>query len=179
MTAAALATAKRMFENAYVEYNSDLKKYSYYKVHNHALAEDIVQDTYIRTWNYLLQGRQINMMKAFLYHVLNNLIVDEYRKKHTSSLDVLVEKGFEPKSENVDQTIDCLDAKTIVPLIQKLPKTYQRVIEMRFLKELSPAEISDITGQSKNTIAVQINRGIKKLKALYEHTGQNCPSVAA
>lgn len=32
-------------------------------------------------------------MKAFPYHVLNNLIVDEYRKRKTASLDDLLEKG--------------------------------------------------------------------------------------
>ncbi len=40
-------------------------------------------------------------------------------------------------------------------------------MRMRFVKTLSLKEISLITGQTKNTIAVQIHRGLEKLKILY------------
>jgi RNA polymerase sigma-70 factor (ECF subfamily) len=106
-------------------------------------------------------------MKAFLYHVLNNLIVDQYRKHKTTSLDTLLEKGFEPSVSDSGRLFNVLDGKAAFLLIQSLPKKYQKVMRMRYVQELSLKEISLITGQSKNTIAVQVHRGLAKLKLLY------------
>ena len=107
-------------------------------------------------------------MKAFLYHVLNNLIVDQYRKHKTTSLDVLTEKGFEPDAGDFKRLFDIMDGKKALLLIKKLPKKYQKVMNMRYVKDLSLKEISIITGQSKNANAVQIYRGLEKLKVLYK-----------
>jgi RNA polymerase sigma-70 factor (ECF subfamily) len=133
------------------------------------MGEDLVQDTFMKTWSYLVKGGKIDVMKAFLYHVLNNLIVDEYRKKKTFSLDVLLEKGFEPGKDHTERLIDILDSKSAVLLIQQLPERYRKVMRMRHVQDLTLAEMSLITGQSKNTLAVQLHRGLEKLKLLYHH----------
>lgn len=106
-------------------------------------------------------------MKAFLYHILNNLIIDEYRKHKTTSLDVLIEKGFEPVSNDSERIFNMLDGKAALLLIQRLPVAYQKVMRMRFVQDLSLQEMSLITGQTKNTIAVQVHRGLAKLRILY------------
>ena len=121
----------------------------------------------MKTWSYLVKGGKIEVMKAFLYHVLNNLIVDEYRKRKTSSLDVLLEKGFEPGKDYSERLIDVLDGKAAILLIQQLPERYKKAMRMRFVQGLTLTEMSLITGQSKNTLAVQIHRGLEKLKLLY------------
>src|SRR3984957_2816959 len=82
---------------AHHDFEKGLNVHAFFKLNNHGTGEDLVQDTFIKTWGYLMRGGKIDVMKAFLYHVLNNLIVDEYRKRKTSSLDTLMEKGFEPR----------------------------------------------------------------------------------
>jgi DNA-directed RNA polymerase specialized sigma24 family protein len=51
-----------------------------------------------------------------------------------------------------------------------LPKKYQKVVHMRYVQDLTLEEMSLITGQSKNAMAVQVHRGLEKLKLLYEPT---------
>ena len=155
-----LTTAHRDFEKG-------LNTYAFWKVRNHAMGEDLVQDTFVKTWSYLVKGGKIELMKAFLYHVLNHLIVDEYRKRKTTSLDDLIEKGFEPAAEIEESLFNVLDSKALLVLIKQLPVKYIKVMRMRYIQDLSLKEMSLITGQSKNTIAVQIHRGLEKLKALY------------
>jgi len=116
-----------------------------------------------------VKGGKIDTMKAFLYHVLNNLIVDEYRKRKNASLDALVEKGFEPKSRDSGRIFNILDGKAAMLLIQQLPESYRKVMRMKYVQDLSLEEMSLITGQSKNTIAVQLHRGLEKLKALHKN----------
>ena len=106
-------------------------------------------------------------MKAFLYHILNDLIIDEYRKKKPVSLDVLLEEGFEPSNTDEDQLVNTLDGRAALLLLKNLPLKYQNIMRMRYAETLSLKEMSAITGQSTNTLAVQIHRGLEKLKALY------------
>lgn len=154
---------------AHRDYAKGMNTHAFFKLHNHAMGEDLVQDTFMKTWSYLVKGGKIDVMKAFLYHVLNNLIVDEYRKRKTSSLDVLLEKGFEPGKDPSERLMNLLDGKAAILLIQRLPKLYQRVMRMRHVQDLTLSEMSLITGESKNTIAVQLHRGLEKLKILYNH----------
>ena len=129
---------RAIFDLAYHDYAKGLNLYAFFKLSNHWTGEDLVQDTFIKMWGCLAKDGKIDTMKAFLYHVLNNLIVDEYRKRKTTSLDVLLEKGLEPKSGHSENLFDVLDGKMAL-----------------------------VTGQSKNALAVQAHRGLEKLKLLY------------
>lgn len=156
---------------AHREYEKGLNKYAFFKTQDHEIGADLVQDTFLKTWMYLVKGGKIDVMKAFLYHVLNNLIVDEYRKNKTSSLDILLEKGFDPSAGDPSEKIlNTLDGKSAFLLIQNLPEKYQKVLRMKYEQDLSLKEMSLLTGQSKNAIAVQLHRGLEKLKLLHVRT---------
>jgi RNA polymerase sigma-70 factor (ECF subfamily) len=160
---------QNLLTKAYYDYKKALDRYSFFKVNNAALSEDLVQETFLKTWKYLVRGGKIEIMKAFLYHVLNGLVIDEYRKHKTVSLDSLVEEGFDPKEADSEKMLNLLDSKRAVSMITMLPKKYRRLMRMKYVQNLSLEEMAQNTGQTKNTVAVQINRGLKKLKELYNH----------
>ena len=153
---------------AHKDYGKKLNSYAFFRVSNRATSEDLVQDTFRKTWTYLVKGGKIDVMKSFLYHVLKDLIIDEYRKRKSSSLDALMEKGFQPGEDNSQRLMDVLDGKRAIFLISRLPDKYQRIMRMRYVQDLSLQEMSLITGQSKKTLAVQVHRGLKKLKIIYD-----------
>jgi RNA polymerase sigma-70 factor (ECF subfamily) len=155
---------------AYRFYEKRLNVHAFFKTHNHEMSQDLVQNTFKKTWTYLVKGGKIETMKAFLYHVLNNLIIDEYRKeKHkTASLDSLIEKGFMPSADDYKSLLNTIDGRKALLLINDLPKIYQDVMNMKYLEDLSLKEISEISGKSKNTVTVQMHRGIEKIKKLYK-----------
>jgi RNA polymerase sigma-70 factor (ECF subfamily) len=152
---------------AHQTYGKGLNSHAFFKIHDRSISEDLVQDTFLKTWKYLVKGGKIDLMKAFLYHVLNNLIVDEYRKHKTTSLDVLLEKGFEQSTGDSEKLLNVLDGKAALLLIQHLPEKYQKIMRMKYVQDLSLKEMSLVTGQSQNTIAVQAHRGLEKLRLLY------------
>lgn len=155
------------FIDAHALYRNALNAYAFYKTHNQALSEDLVQDTFVKTWKYLVKNGRVGSMKAFLYHVLKHLIVDEYRKHRSLSLETLLEKGFDPGTSVHDRLFDTLDGARASQLIERLPGKYREVVRMRYLQDLSIKEISERTGQSRNTVAVQSHRGLEKLRKLY------------
>ncbi len=152
---------------AHGDFEKGLHSHAFFKVQNHAMSEDLVQDTFLKTWSYLVRGGKIDLMKAFLYHILNNLIIDHYRKRKTISLDNLLESGFEPSAGDSTRLFNILDGKAAVLLISRLPEKYRAVMRMRYVQDLSLKEMSILTGQSRNTLGVQVHRGLQKLKSLY------------
>ena len=44
---------------AYNDFNTGLNAYSSFKVSNGMLSEDLVQDTFVKTWAYLVKGGEI------------------------------------------------------------------------------------------------------------------------
>lgn len=156
-------------DTAYQTHESGLHRHSLYRVHNEEMSTDMVQDTFARTWVCLKRGGTIATMKAFLYHTLNCLIIDEYRKRRPVSLEPMIARGFEPGYSDTEQLIDKLDGKRVLLLIQQLPETYGRVLRMRYIQGLSLQEMTDATGIRRSTLAVQIHRGLRRLRALYEH----------
>src|SRR3989338_1326086 len=155
---------------AHQDFERGLNSHAFFKVNNHATGENLVQDTFMKTWIYLVKGGKIEMMKAFLYHILNHLIIDEYRKHKTTSLDVLLEKGFEPSIDDSKGLFNILDGRAAILLIGKLPLKFQKIMRMKYVQDLSLQEMSLITGESRNSMAVQVHRGLAKLKLLYNHS---------
>ncbi len=152
---------------AHFDFQKGLNARAFFKVNDHSLGQDLVQSTFLKTWAFIVKGGEINVMKAFLYNVLNGLIIDEYRKRKSSSLDVLIEKGFEPSENPSESLLNFLDGKKALLLIAQLPLKYQKVMRMKYVQDLSLEEMSLVTGQTKNNIAVQVYRGLEKLKVIY------------
>src|SRR3989344_6992193 len=133
-------------DTAHFDFQKGLNTHAFFKVHDHDLGQDLVQDTFLKTWVYLVKGGKVDTMKAFLYHVLNHLIVDEYRKHKPVSLDNLLEGGFEPSVDHSERLLDKLDGKEAMLLLEKLPPTYRKVMRMRYVQDLSLKEMSLLTG---------------------------------
>jgi RNA polymerase sigma-70 factor (ECF subfamily) len=161
-------TLQALLEVAHKEYRKRLQTYAFFKVNDQTISEDLVQDTFLKTWIYLLRGGKIEMMKAFLYHVLNNLIIDEYRKPKLTSLDSLLEKGFDLASNESERIFNVSDGKSALHMILQLPQKYRKIMKMRYIKNFTLKEMSLITGETKNNVAVQTHRGLEKLKVLYK-----------
>jgi RNA polymerase sigma-70 factor (ECF subfamily) len=152
---------------AHNSFEKGLNRHAFFKVNDHILGEDLVQDTFIKTWMYLVRVGKIETMKAFLYHVLNGLIIDEYRKHKTVSLDVLIEKGIEPSISTKENLYNILDGKSAMLTINLLPTKYIRIMKMKYVQDLNLSEMSLLTGISKSTLAVQLFRGLNMLKKIY------------
>ena len=158
-----------LITKAHNDFERGLKTHAFFRTNDSLVSDDLVQETFTKTWKYLLREGKVSLMKPFLYHILNCLIIDEYRKHKSVSLDVLLEQGFEPSSFDSNRILDFHDAQLAANLIEKLPLTYRKIIYMRYIQELTIPEISKLMGKSKNTIAVQSHRGLEKLKILYKN----------
>jgi RNA polymerase sigma factor (sigma-70 family) len=158
---------QELFTQAYSAHSQELARYARSMVNDRELSEDLVQDVFLKMWLYLSRKGEILSVRGFLFHVLNNLIVDRYRKHKTWSLDMLLDQGYEPRTDESERLLDKFDGQLAFRLIDELPSTYQEVLRLKYARDLSYSEISQLTGRERNTIAVQVHRGLVKLKELY------------
>ncbi|MCF7834194.1 MAG: sigma-70 family RNA polymerase sigma factor [Candidatus Pacebacteria bacterium] len=164
---------KEVFTEYYEEFSDAIFRYCYFQTSNREKALDLTQDTFIKTWEYLgtADKEDIKNIKAFLYKVARNLIIDYRRKKKSESLDNLQEKGFDLTSEESEIMIkeEQFEAKMAIESIEDLDRKYKEVIFMRFVEDMSVKEIAHILKKNENNISVMIHRGIDKLKDILEN----------
>ena len=159
------------FLKAFDEFGDPLFRHAVYRLSDRERAIEIVHDTFTKVWSYVRTGYQIDSYKSFLYKVINNLIIDEYRRKKEISLDaILSEEGNDEGSfpelhgGSIEELTFTLDARQASELIQELPLVYREVITLRFVDGLGPKEISELIEQTENVVSVRIHRALKLLK---------------
>jgi RNA polymerase sigma-70 factor (ECF subfamily) len=161
------AEVEREFLAAY-ENNADaLFRHCLLRVRDRDAAKDVVQETFSRTWLYLSEGKKVEYIRAFLYRIANNLIIDASRKKKSASLDALMEEdGFEVRDEAaVDPTIK-QSTREAMEMLGSLDEIYRTAITMRYMDEMTPREIAQALGVTENVVSVRIHRGIEKLSKI-------------
>ena len=130
-------------------------RYCYFRVKNQHLAEDITQETFLRFFessSYKDAGRPL----AYLYTVARNLCIDEFRKVHTEELkEEIVQNGFEDavvEKENLRQAMATLS------------KEEQELILLRYVNEVSFADLSKMYGKSRFALYRELSKITSKLE---------------
>jgi RNA polymerase sigma-70 factor, ECF subfamily len=155
------------FLQAYDAYSDAIFRHCYYRLFDRERAKDVMQDTFVRTWEYLQKGEKVDNIRALLYRIANNLIIDFVRKKKETSLDAMQEEGFDPATDDdMSRTAERLDGAQAIEALQQLDDVHREVLVLRYVNGLQPAEIAEITGETANTVSVRIHRGLGKLRVL-------------
>ncbi len=170
-----VAGHEERFLKAFDEYADALFRHSMYRLSDHERAIEIVHDTFTKVWSYIRGGHVIDSYKPFLYKVMNNLIIDEYRRRKELSLDALLseegtdEGSFQELHEGgLEELTFSLDAQKASLLIGELPLVYREVLTLRFVDGLGPKEISVLIEETENVVSVRIHRALKMLKEMIE-----------
>lgn len=166
---------EKRFLAAFDEYGDALFRHAQLRLSDRERAIDVVHDTFAKAWLYVKDGHEVESFRAFLYKILNNLIIDEYRKNRDSSLDALFEKegvgeeSFEElKEDSTESLVAGLDGRKAFDLLTELPDQYREVVVLRFIDGLGPREISQLIEESENVVSVRLHRGLKRLRQLLD-----------
>lgn len=154
------------FLQIYEEYADAIFRFCLTKTKNRDIAVDVTQDTFIKTWEYLASGKQVELIRPFLYRVARNLIIDLSRKKTTLSLDTYLEDGGDIKETNPDQFGLAFDVDQVLKLVDSLDPKYREPLVLRYVEDLSLGEIAQVMGISENVVSVRLHRAIKQVQTL-------------
>lgn len=158
--------AKEQFLKAYDDYAEPLYRHCFFRVFSRPRAEELVQETYMRAWRYLSEGKKIDNMRAFLYRIANNLIIDDARKRKEESLDALMEESdaFEPSYEGHKTIEKDVLLHEVIGIMSNLSQSDRDLLISRYVEDLDPKEIAKILKTTPNNVSVKIHRALKSLK---------------
>jgi RNA polymerase sigma-70 factor (ECF subfamily) len=159
----------KQFLDAYDKYADDLYRHVIFRVSDKEQAKELLQETYLKTWEYLKKGNKIDEIRPFLYRVLHNLLIDYLRKKKPQvSLDDLAEDGFDIAHGGRNEEEARIDAKKLLVLLDELDESYRNILVMKYVDDMTIQEIAELTGDQPNSISVRLHRALKKLKELHD-----------
>ena len=166
---------EKAFMKVYERYVDDIYRFIYFKVGNAEEANDITSDVFLKTWGHIKNRKleQTKTLKSFVYTVARNCVVDHYRKQprkqrvdidgEDSTVDIVDENQNVARQMEIDSDMNIIRDK-----MKELKEEYKEVIILRYINELSFAEIARITGRSKNSARVVCHRALKTLKELMD-----------
>lgn len=156
--------AAEVIATAYDDYADAIFRHCYLRVSDRETGKDIMQETFIKAYQYAQKGSSIENMRALLYTIANNLIVDYFRKAKEVSLDAMHDAGFDPPGADGRSFGNAVDEEVIVDTLKKLRPEDRELIVMRYIDDLKPREISVILNLAPNTVSVRIHRAMKELE---------------
>ena len=138
-------------------YYGDIFRYCCFRLRDRTMAEDAVQETFLKVIRFLKNYRHQGKFRAFLYQVASNTCVDICRKKQWEMLPSEV-----PADDLEIQKVE--EREDFLRLIQSLPQELGELVILRFSQELRLREIAQITGLPLRTVQSRLRRALKMLE---------------
>lgn len=158
------------FKEYYEKYHNDIFRFCMIKTSDRSKSLDITQDTFMKFWEYLIKGDDIEQERPLLYRIANNLIIDSYRKKKDILVEDFTDGEYEHhvKYDESERQTNILDGKRIINLLHELPELSREIITLRFINGFSISEIAQTINRDNKTVSVYLHRGIKQLRQIVE-----------
>ena len=148
-------------------------------VRNDEVANDLVQETFMKAFSALASYRSEYRFSTWLYKIAANSSIDFLRKKRIQALsldrpletqDGSVEIEVADYSYNPERDLERKERSfSIEEAIDSLPKNYRDVIVYRHKEDKSYEEIADLLGIPVGTVKARIFRARELLKKKLRH----------
>lgn len=157
------------FVETYEHFAPKIYRHALFRTSSPQVAEDIMSETFIRAWESVrVKAAEIRHLKAFLYRVADNLIIDHYRKNARAAV---------PISEELEETLaspgdphEAIDrllaGDKLAARLSQLRAETRDLLVMRYIDDLPIEHIAERTGKKKNAVYVALHRAVKELQQL-------------
>ena len=159
---------KKEFSNIYDQYIGNIYRFVFFKVSAEDIAEDITSETFLRGLKTYLQKKgEIKNVRAFLYRIANNLVIDFYRTRGQAiivSVDDYKELA-DLRNDLRKKAVFDSDMEMIRTALSSMRDDYQNIIILRYLDDMSISEIAHILEKENGAVRTMLHRAMKELNA--------------
>lgn len=144
-------------------------RYIYVKVRSQSEAEDLTQDVFIKAYEGVKKYKWRDLpFTAWLFKIAHNRVIDHIRKISKEKRADLNEADAISAGDPVYMTEQNFEIYELKGALEKLPDAQREVATLRFIAELSIAEVAHTLGKSEGTVkALQFNAVASLRKLLY------------
>ncbi len=163
------------FADVFDEFESPIYNYLLRMTQNHAEAEDLTQETFIRVHRSVPTFRGDASLSTWIYRIATNVSLDHFRRAATQQAKAAVSLE-ETQSEGewvIDETASSPEqvatqsdmSDCVQSFIWRLPPSYRTVLVLHDLQGLKNREIAEVLDCSLDTVKIRLHRARKKLRA--------------
>jgi RNA polymerase sigma-70 factor (ECF subfamily) len=191
----------RAFEAVMRRYNRKLFRIARGVLRDATMAEDAVQEAYLRAFTHLHQYQPSGRFSAWLSKVAVNeaLMIRRKLRTDTFSLEQMEEAGLEPchagpfrlpGDEVAEDCADSVNARQLLErVVDRLPEYFRLVFILRRVEQMTAAEVATTLGINEGTVRTRLHRADRLLRAdlsrlmqseqlnLYEFGGTQCDRI--
>ena len=152
--------AENTLERLIRENQVSLKRLCYLYLHDQAMAEDAVQETFLKVYRSLKDFRGEASEKTYLTRIAVNTCKDMLRSAWFRHVDRRVTPEELPSRRETDPAY-----REVAAAVMNLPRKLREVILLSYYRGLTMEEIAEVLEISQPAVSGRLKRAREKLKA--------------
>jgi RNA polymerase sigma factor (sigma-70 family) len=155
------------FARLYDHFSKPIYRYLYSRVGNQADAEDLTAQTFLMALEKLQRYREQGNFKAWLFTIAHNKAMDHFRTKRTElQLDVAEMRAGQ--TDPLTNVIQSEQIQQLSALIRSLDQNDQELLRLRYVADLSFAEMAALLGKREDAVKKSLYRLQTRLQGQLE-----------
>ncbi|MGA3197639.1 MAG: sigma-70 family RNA polymerase sigma factor [Terriglobales bacterium] len=157
------------FEQLALPLFARLYNFAHWLTQDRALAEDLVQETYMKALRGFSSFQQGTNFRAWMYKILRNtFLTSQTGLKASVSLDDDDEKVADPAAAHTPESLLLarVEQETIQEALEELPVRFREIILLCDVEEMSYQEIAETLAIPRGTVMSRLSRARKVMREL-------------
>ncbi|NDV91115.1 sigma-70 family RNA polymerase sigma factor [Alteromonas sp. 345S023] len=160
---------QKRYEALIHAFHADIYRYAYWLVKDQSVAEDIVQETFLRAWRSLDALNDEQAAKSWLITILRRENARRFERKQLETVDI---EDVQVHDDTQQADADVSD-RELHRMLGGLSDEYREPLVLQLLFGFSGEEIATQLGLNKNTVMTRLFRARNQLRETLERQGEN------
>lgn len=159
------------FESLVLAYSKDLFRYGYWLSRDREIAEDLVQETFLRAWRAIDSLNDAKAVKSWLFTILRRENARRFEKKSAQAELTSLDDDMLELFAVVEDKFANIDSMAVRAALHDLPKKYSEPLVLQVIGGYSCDEIAEIMQIKSGAVMTRVFRARQKLRNLLEEDG--------
>ncbi|MCI5107982.1 MAG: sigma-70 family RNA polymerase sigma factor [Pseudomonadales bacterium] len=152
---------RQRYESLVDQLYQDVFRYALWVCKNQPMAEDLVQETFLRAWRSLDSLENDKAAKAWLFTILRRENARQYERYRPELVDIEGQSIADAGDQEPDQR---MERQLLLSAIKRLDQEYREPLLLQVIGGFSGKEIAEIMDLNNNTVMTRLFRARSKLK---------------